>query len=633
MSGHIIVGTAGHVDHGKTHLTARLTGINTDRLPEEKKRGLTIELGFVPLTLPNGQRLGLIDVPGHEKFVKNMLAGVAGIDMVLLVIAADEGVMPQTEEHLNIIHLLGIDKGVVAITKSDMAESEEWLEMIKEQVQELIEPTSLKNAPIVACSAITGDGMDELMEKLSEVAATVDAKPTSGHYRLPVDRVFTKSGFGTIVTGTLWSGKLHTGDTVQIWPGGREARIRGLQVHGSPVDESVAGTRTAVNIAAVETGDAPRSSWLAAPGLLRESYRIDVEFRLLASAKAMPQRCRVRIHHGTAEVLGRVVLLDREELQPGESCYCQLALEEPLPPLRGDRIIIRSYSPMYTIGGATVLDANPPRHKLNQPDIIAQLAQKAAGDESSMLIDVLRRLPAPVNMKALAKEAQTPIEEVQDIVEMLQQEDRLFALTIDSDVQYLLPEKEESLLEATKAALAENEKKYHLRTGLPDAELRSRYFNKFTPKQMAAILNYWQVEGELKLTGSYVSSPNFVPTPTDQEQKWIDAVAKAYHEGGYEPPAWDEVTASLKIQASVAPELLMYLCDRGVLLRCADIVYDAEKVNAAIGILRERCGADGFTLAEARDVFNSSRKYVLPLLEYLDNTKVTKRIEDKRVFI
>ena len=295
---HIIVGTAGHVDHGKTELTARLTGVNTDRLPEEKKRGMTIELGFVPLDLDNGLRLGLIDVPGHERFVKNMLAGAAGMDMVMLIVAADEGVMPQTVEHMNIINLLGIDKGVVVITKKDLVD-EEWLGLVQEQVDELIAPTSLKDAPIVACSSVTGEGIAELRKVLEQVASSVKPKTASGYARLPIDRVFSKAGFGTVVTGTLWMGKLHPGDTVQIWPLGREARIRSLQVHGQSVGEAVAGQRTAVNLSGVEQDEAPRGGWLAAPGLLRESYRLDVALRLLPDAKPLPQRCRIRVHHGT----------------------------------------------------------------------------------------------------------------------------------------------------------------------------------------------------------------------------------------------------------------------------------------------------------------------------------------------
>jgi len=631
--GHIIVGTAGHVDHGKTALTARLTGINTDRLPEEKKRGMTIELGFVPLVLPDGQRLGLIDVPGHEKFVKNMLAGVAGIDMVLLVVAADEGVMPQTREHLHIIHLLGIDKGVVAITKSDLAESEEWLDLIREQVRELTAPTSLKDAPIVACSALTGHGIDELLGKLSQVAASVESKPTSGHYRLPVDRVFSKSGFGTVVTGTLWMGKLRVGDTVQIWPGGRKARVRGLQVHGQPVEESQAGTRTAVNVAGIDTEEAPRSSWLASPGLLRESYRLDVELRLLADAKALPQRCRVHIHHGTAQALGRVDLLDREELQPGAACYCQLALEEPLPPLRGDRLIIRSYSPMHTIGGATVLDANPPKHKRYQDQVIQQLKQRAAGDPEAALLDVLGKEAAPVTIKTLAKDAQTPADELCPLLASLQEQRRLYLLEIDGDTQYLLPERAERLLSDTLAMLADYHGKYPLRAGVADAELRSRLFPKYTPKQLAALLTRWQEEGYLQTSGSLVSKPGFSPRPTAREQAWLDQLSVAYQAGAYEPPDWAEITAALQIPPADAAELLLYLGEQGIVIRCGEILFAAEQVDKAVQTLKERYGNTGFTLAEARDALGSSRKFILPLLEYLDNHKITKRIEDQRVFL
>lgn len=629
---HIIVGTAGHVDHGKTELTARLTGINTDRLPEEKKRGMTIELGFVPLDLSNGLRLGLIDVPGHERFVKNMLAGAAGMDMVMLIVAADEGVMPQTVEHMNIINLLDIDKGVVVITKSDLVD-EEWLELIREQVQELISTTSLKDAPIVACSAVSGDGIDELRRVLEQVASQVQPKTASGHCRLPIDRVFSKSGFGTVVTGTLWMGRLKCGDTVQLWPLGREARIRSLQVHGQAVNEAVAGQRTAVNLSGVEQEEAPRGGWLAAPGLLRESYRLDVSLRLLADARALPQRCRVRVHHGTAEALARVSLLDREELQPGESCYCQLVLEEPLPPLRGDKLILRSYSPMYTIGGATVLDANPPRHKRYREDVIAEMAHKSEADAGAALLDVLTAEKAPVNLKTLAKDAQSPMDEVQPLVEELIAEERIFVLSIDGEDFYMMPEKADELMEAVLRSANRYHEKYPLRAGLPLAEVRSRFCDKFSQKQVNALVSSWAERGAMRMEAAAVACPGFQAQPSREQQAWLKSLANEYEQHLFDPPEWADCLSRFKIPAAEAGELLQWLIEHGQLQKIGELVFSAEAMPEAIRRLKEIDASDGFTLAQARDALGSSRKYVLPLLEAMDMGRITKRIEDKRVFV
>lgn len=629
---HIIVGTAGHVDHGKTELTARLTGINTDRLPEEKKRGMTIELGFVPLDLDNGLRLGLIDVPGHERFVKNMLAGAAGMDMVMLVVAADEGVMPQTIEHMNIINLLDIDKGVVVITKKDLVDAE-WLELVREQVAELIAPTSLKEAPIVACSALTGEGIDTLRKVLEQVASQVKPKTTAGYARLPIDRVFSKSGFGTVVTGTLWMGKLHTGDTVQIWPAGRAARIRSLQVHGQPVNEAVAGQRTAVNLSGVEQEEAPRGGWLAAPNLLRESYRLDVALRLLPDAKPLPQRCRIRVHHGTAESLARVTLLDREELQPGENCYCQLVLEEPLPPLRGDKLILRSYSPMYTIGGATVLDANPPRHKRYREDVLAEMEHKSSGDASGALLDVLLEEKAPVNLKTWAKDAQTPEQEVEPIVAQLQEAQRIFSFGVDGETFFLAPEKVDALLESILRSASRYHEKYPLRIGLPIAEVRSRFCDGFSQKHVNALVNQWAEKGLLQYVSGAVACPGFKPELTGKQKEWLKQLEQAYAEQLFEPPEWSALIATLHIPAAESGELLQWLIERGKVQKIGELIFSGNALSEAERRIRAVASPDGFTLAEARDALHSTRKYVLPLLEAMDMARITLRTGEKRVFV
>jgi selenocysteine-specific elongation factor len=628
---HIIVGTAGHVDHGKTELTAVLTGINTDRLPEEKKRGMTIVPGFVPLLLPNGLRLGLIDVPGHEKFVKNMLAGVAGVDMVMLVIAADEGVMPQTVEHLHILHLLGIDKGVVVITKADLVD-EEWLELIKEQVAELLAPTTLKDAPLVVTSAYTGFGMDQLRERLMDVAEKVKKKPLSGHARLPIDRVFSKIGFGTVITGTLWSGSLKEGQKVELWPSGRAARIRSLQVHNEKVAEALAGQRTAVNLSGVETIESPRGGWLAEPGLLRESHRLDVSVRLLATAKPLPQRARLRVHHGTSEALARVNLLDREELVPGGSCFCQLELENPLPPLTGDKLILRAYSPMITIGGATILDVSPPRHKRYHPEIIAALEARTQGNGADRLAEVLNREAKPLNLQAAAKAAQSPEKEVAPLLGDLNNTKRALVLNIDGETAWLSAEVAADIRFRLTDVLRKYHQKYPLRKGYPLAEVRPRFFFAFTQKQMNALLALWQNEKIVAVQGAALALSDFTPQPEEKEQALLDRVVQAYREALFSPPLWSALTESLQIKGDAANELLQYLLEQGKLIKAGEFYFHFAAPAEALQRMKTAETVDGFGVGDIRELLGSNRKYTLALLEYMDTRKLTLRVGDKRFY-
>ena len=630
---HIIVGTAGHVDHGKTQLTLVLTGINTDRLPEEKKRGMTIELGFVPLQLPNGQRLGLIDAPGHERFVKTMLAGAAGIDMALLVVAADEGVMPQTREHLNILHLLGIDKGVLVITKADLVE-EDWLELIREQVRELVAATALAKAPLISVSALNGQGIDELLRLLSQVAADVPPKPAAGHPRLPIDRVFSKVGFGTVVTGTLWQGALFVGQEIEVWPGGLKARARGLQVHGCQVEQALAGQRTAVNVSGLPMGALPRGGWLAAPKLLRESWRLDIELRLLPEAKPLFQRCLLRLHHGTAEVLCRLQLLDREELASGESCFAQLLLEKPLPPLRGDKLILRSYSPIAVVGGATVINANPARHKRYRADVLAELEFQAGADTGGILLGVLERKGLLYNAAELALECQLPCKDIEPLLQNFATQGKLTVLLIDGEAYYASPAKLAKQRDELQKALAEYHEKFPLRSGLPLATARTKYFPQLNQKQLAALLEIWRDQGMLCLKSGWLSLPDFTPQPQAKQVAWLRQIEEDYEAALFSPPDWTEEMERLKAPEADRPELLLWLCEQGALIKIAEGVYFHKKaLNAALNKLAQINAAEGFTLAQARDVLATSRKYALPLLEYLDREKITKRIGEKRVLL
>ncbi len=388
---HIVLGTAGHVDHGKTALIKRLTGVDTDRLKEEKRRGITIELGFASLTLPDGRTLGVVDVPGHERFVRHMVAGAAGIDLVVMVIAADEGVMPQTREHLQICTLLGIKKGFVALTKIDMVD-QEWLMLVREDVREFLQGTFLEGMPVVPVSSLTGEGFPELVETIARVADDLEAAADVGLFRLPVDRVFTMKGFGTVVTGTLISGRVAIGEEVEVSPVGLRAKVRGLQVHNRAVESAEAGQRTAVNLQGVDRAVIERGYLLAAPDALVASQRLDCVYRHLAGAgRNLKNRTLVRFHTGTSEVMARIILLDRNELEPGGEGYCQIVLEAPLAAVAGDRFVVRSSSPVTTIGGGTIVDPLPAKHKRSVEAVLEEFRVLDGGDAAARVAVVMAR--------------------------------------------------------------------------------------------------------------------------------------------------------------------------------------------------------------------------------------------------
>ncbi|TLM97650.1 MAG: selenocysteine-specific translation elongation factor, partial [Actinobacteria bacterium] len=412
----LVLGTAGHIDHGKSSLIKALTGTDPDRLKEEKERGITIELGFARLELPSGRSMGVVDVPGHEKFVRQMVAGATGIDVVLLVVAADDGVMPQTREHLAVVDLLGIERGVVAITKSDLAD-QDWVDLVRADVETLLTGTSIEGAPIVAVSAKTGAGLPELLAALDTVAADTHARHADLPMRLPADRVFTIGGAGTVVTGTMWSGKAEPGDLVEIYPSGREGRVRGVQVHSESVESAHAGQRVAVNIAGIDRDEIARGDVIAAPGTLTVTDRIDVHFTFLGvpgDDRRFESGARVHLDHGTREVLGRVLLMEAPSLAPGESGFAQIRLEEPIAPRYGDRFIARSYSPVYSIGGGIVLDALPPRRTALKPHERELLDALLAGDLSQAATGLLASRAMPMTSAQVAAALGVPRAAVAD---------------------------------------------------------------------------------------------------------------------------------------------------------------------------------------------------------------------------
>ena len=381
----IILGTAGHIDHGKTSLIKAMTGIDTDRLKEEKERGITIELGFASLDLPGGQHLGIVDVPGHEKFIKNMVAGATGIDIVVMIIAADEGVMPQTREHMEICTLLGVRHGLVAMTKIDLVD-EEWMELALEDIRDFSQGTFLENSPILPVSSVTGQGIPELITALDDIAGDIPPRPPSSLFRLPIDRVFTMKGFGTVITGTLVSGRVKVGDTIMVYPSGITSKVRGIQVHNQSADSAEAGMRTAINFQGLDRAAVQRGEVLSSPGALISSYMVDLSFHYLASnKKPLKNRTLVRMHTGTSEVLGHLVLLEQEELPPGQTAVAQIRLDSPVAIVKDDRFVVRSYSPIRTIGGGQVLNPTPPKHKRLKAEIIRGLQHLTDDDPEAII--------------------------------------------------------------------------------------------------------------------------------------------------------------------------------------------------------------------------------------------------------
>lgn len=629
---HLIIGTAGHVDHGKTTLVKALTGIDTDRLREEKERGISIELGFAHLALPGGKKAGLVDVPGHERFIKNMLAGVGGIDMVMLVVAADEGVMPQTREHLDIVQLLQVERGIVVLTKVDMVD-EEWLELVREELKDYLKDTFLAGAPLVEVSAVTGQGLPELKETLARVAKGLVEKTAVGAMRLPVDRVFIVTGFGTVVTGTLVSGQISVGENVAILPRRLTARVRSLQVHGGKVETAVAGQRVAVNLSGIEVQQVPRGSVLASPGSISPSRRMDVRLSLLKNAKELKNRARVRVYLGTAEILGRVVLLDREELKPGGEAYAQLELEENAAAGRGDKFVIRSYSPMLTIGGGRVIEPAPKKHKRMKEEVINALATREKGTPTEVAGQYLDGRPDMMTAVEVAALSGLTRDEAAAALEGLEGSGTVVQTVLEG-VKYYASAAVYSKWTGDVAALVRAyHRQYPLREGFPREEMRSRKFPGLGQKQFHALLQVMEKDGKIVAGVNTIALPGFRAEPGDTCGTAVRAIEKLYQANGCQPPAWSEAVMKAALPKGQDQEIQQYLLRRGVLVKVADELYFHPDV-----LLEARAKLQGFlaekgkiTVGEARDLLGTSRKYALPLLEYFDREKVTRRAGDLRL--
>jgi selenocysteine-specific elongation factor len=631
----VIIGTAGHIDHGKTTLIKALTGRDTDRLKEEKERGISIELGFTYFDLPSGRRAGIIDVPGHEKFIKNMLAGAGGIDVVVLVIAADEGVMPQTREHLNILSLLQVKKGIIALTKKDMVD-QEWLEMITEQVRDEVSGSFLKGASIMPVSSVTGEGLKELIAEIDKVTEVVEEKDTHEVFRLPIDRSFTITGFGTVVTGTLISGSISEGDKIEIYPRKIETRVRSIQVHEKNVKTAYAGQRVAINIANVKLDEIQRGDVLTQPERMEPSMMLDARLEMISGAdKSIDNRDRLRLYHGTSEIMCRVVLLDREELKPGESAFVQLRLEEETACMKGDRFVIRTYSPMLTIGGGTILEPNPPKRKRFKEDVIEELKIKEQGNPTEVveryLIQNSDKYP---EKKTILKGVGNISIEVYEKIAAELSEKKLIREFKLGDETYLLHTR---YLKDVETKLTEILEAYHkknpLKIGMSKEELRTRIFEGIKPRLADLVFGYLEAGGIIKIVNQYIAQGSFKVQFNKVQEQIRDVIEKSYRENRFNPPKLVELIEANPLDKNQYQLVYAALIEMGELVKLdEDIAFSRDAYSEAVELLRKHLKENGsIQLGQFRDILGTSRKYAMALLDYFDQNKVTKRVGDNRV--
>lgn len=624
---HIIIGTAGHVDHGKTALIGALTGVETDRLKEEKARGISIDLGFAPFRLPDGTVAGVVDVPGHEKFINNMLAGIGGIDLVLLVVDVNEGVMPQTREHLQILKLLQIPRGIVVLTKIDIADPE-LIELVEEDLREEVTGTFLEDAPLCRVSAVTGEGIPELVKTIAAEVRKLAPKDSDGPLRLPVDRHFTVAGFGTVVTGTLLSGSVKVGDQVEVLPAGTTVRVREVQVHGKKVEQAFAGQRVAVNLVGIERERIPRGSVVGTPGIFAPTERFDARLTLLEDAPR-PLRFRDPVHLclGTSRVVGLIALLDRDLLKPGESALVQIHLDRPLVAHRLDRFIIRSYSPVTTIGGGQVVDPDPAKHKRFRAEVLKALAELESG-EKAFLLQKLQEAGC-ARLKELELASGLGRERIQDHLQGLEHSGQVVALADQWAGSDRVALWERQLLEELARFHAANP----MQAGMPRATLKGGLPKQLLPKGFDALLARVAERGELVAAGDAVRLPGFAKQIDPGQARNLERIAAAYREAGPQAKNRREMLEGLGLDSDAAEPLLRHLFEEGVLVKLSEeSFFHADTYRQALEELKRHFSEQPtLTLAEFRDRIGSSRKQVQALLEYWDGLKYTLRQGDERV--
>ncbi|RHG62268.1 MULTISPECIES: selenocysteine-specific translation elongation factor [Lachnospiraceae] len=632
----IIVGTAGHIDHGKTTLIKALTGRNTDRWEEEQRRGITIDLGFTYFDLKNGDRVGIIDVPGHEKFINNMVAGVVGMDLVLLVVAADEGIMPQTREHMDILGLLGIKKSILVINKCDLVD-EEWLELVEEEIQEELEGTFLEGAPVVKVSAATGQGLDELTDTIQQLMSDeVVAKDTQTIPRLPIDRAFTLSGFGTIITGTLISGTITREDVLEMYPIGKECKIRNIQVHGQNQDKCYAGQRVAINLSNVKKKEIRRGCVLAPKNSMKNTDLLDVKLKVLEdSMRILTNHERLHLYTGTSEILCRAVLLDKEQIGPGEEGLVQLRLEEEIAVKRGDRFVVRFYSPMETIGGGIVLEPNPVRKKRFDAQAIEELKKKESGSLGDVMeLQIKEHGDTMITLAELAKVMAHSVDELKEYLEELEESGTIFVFPMKKDTYLWHRDSEFAVRQKIEETLQKYHSEHPYRYGMKKAEIHNTFLKKIKPNIFDAYIERMTEENVYGRREEYLSLPGY-EVPKDamylQTEKLIE---DTFEKAGYDFVRFSEIDFG-KIPRQTAEDVVLMMIDEGKVIRINEEMFTMKHLmDEAKGKIQNHLKEENLiTIAQVRDMFSTSRKSAKPILEYMDSIKVTKKTggESERV--
>ena len=624
----IIIGTAGHVDHGKTALIKALTGIETDRIKEEKKRGITIELGFAYLDLPDGEKAGIIDVPGHEKFVKNMLAGAGGIDLALLVVAADEGFMPQTREHLGILSLLNISEGIIVVTKKDMVD-EDWLEIVCDEVRQEVQGTFLENAQMIPVSSYTGEGIEQLRQAIfTMIDQKTQIKNLDVPFRIPVDRIFSVEGFGTVITGTLIEGTMKVGDPVTVYPSRIESRIRNLQVHSQDVQEAYAGQRVAVNLAGLKKTDLNKGDVIAVPDSMHTTMMVDIHLTVLKDCdREIRNATRLHLYHGARDILCKIVLLDRDSVGAGESCYAQLRLEEEIAVKTGDRFVLRFYSPVETIGGGVILDSNPFKHKRNDAAVLESLKLKEGGSDREKISAALRDYSARFEtLDFLQIQTGIPKEQFEQQINKLIKDKVAFRVSdnvvIHTDYLNRLKDSAVKLLESYH-------KENPLREGMKKDEFRNKLIKYEDISVVDKITDSLVNRKVLKYVNNCVALADFEVQQDNNQQE----IENAFLQGGFSPESPDQIAARFP-KVKNFKQVLESLVNTGKLVRVEEkILLHADYYNKALTLAKAHVDQNGqITLAEMRDLMGASRKFAVAVLEYWDKRGITKKVGDARTF-